>query len=175
MAPAVLLKWARETPWSEAIVRAWRQALTYAPDPAWCEAFLDDWPRTLLHEDPAPVLALLPPARREKYWLQQLDGGGRRSARGDVVFQLLAGTPFDDNLSAGLSRRLVDMLGEALQAEDGVDWTLRDRLPELAAALAPDRAAALAVAALHPDAPPTLREAQATAQRVVEVRRALGF
>ena len=55
-----LLKWAKDTDWHQALVRAWRDVLMASPDADWCEAFLEHWSQTQLRDDPATVLALIP-------------------------------------------------------------------------------------------------------------------
>ncbi len=178
MSPAKLLRWARDGQWAEAVLRSWRQALELSPQPEWCEAFLDDWPEKQLREDPTQVLALLAPARREKYWLQQLDGGwlGRRDSLSMIITKVLAGTPLDDGLSPALSSRLTTALLAEVQSEAGCrDWVLNERLPELAVALSLEAAAKLMDAPLHEAAPPLLQQAQDKMRRVVELRRILDF
>ncbi|MFM2066195.1 MAG: hypothetical protein RLZZ584_1104 [Pseudomonadota bacterium] len=170
--PAGLLTWARGTDWAEALLRGWRDVLLAAPDPAWCEAWLDAWPADLLRDDPAVVLALLPPVARERHWLRQL----RASAvpLHASVQQILAAVPPGELLGAPLSAALAQALAVALApGRAGAEHLLRTSLPELCAVLDPAALDRLASCPDSADAPPSWAATRHTVTQVVAVRRAL--
>jgi hypothetical protein len=141
MAPADLRRWADSTEWTEALLRGWREVLLAAPDEAWCEAFLDTWPKTWPEADRAALLALLPLAQRERHWQRGI-GADTLVA---LLSQIVAACPVGETLSAPFSTTLAATLREAV--ERGAlqqDWTLRSLLPD-------------AVCVLHANALPALR------------------
>ena len=171
LSAAELIAWALGTDWAEALLRGWRDVLFAAPDADWCDALLDRWPAPL-RENPAHVLALLPPARRERHLLKRLrDGGDSLSA---TLAQILAACPAGESLSAEASRLLVEQVQTAARAGQlNTDYALRGQLPELACALAPGQLAALADLPRHADETPSCADALALAERTVAARRAL--
>lgn len=112
MTPAALLQWAAKTDWNTALARAWLDVLRAAPDTAWCQAFLDHWPGKTLRETPAAVLALLPPAQREPYWMQTLqDISAAKSAPfNDVATQMVQACQPGEHVSEALSLLLLQKL-----------------------------------------------------------------
>ncbi|HJW13028.1 MAG TPA: DUF5691 domain-containing protein, partial [Albitalea sp.] len=134
MDAAELRDWASSTDWGEALLRGWRDVLLAAPDVAWCEAFLDKWPGATLRDDPATFLAMLPLARRERYWQQQLRGGS--TALNALVPQMLAACPAGETLSRELSAALADSVRQRAEGRALIDdYSLRALLPELGCAL----------------------------------------
>ena len=114
MAPEALLQWATQSDWADAVVRAWWEVLRAAPTPApaWCNAFWHHWPRKLLGDSPAAVLALLPTAEREPYWHSTLQAMTKpqQGALEDVLQQVIAAHAPGQCLSQALSALLVDKL-----------------------------------------------------------------
>lgn len=112
MAPDALVQWASQGDWHEALVRAWLDVLKMAPETAWCHAFLEHWPGKLLRESPATVLALLPAADREPYWLRTLQAMGKAQVGGldEVLQQIVAAYPPGQHLSLALSQQLLEKL-----------------------------------------------------------------
>lgn len=112
MAPAALLQWARKSDWHEALARAWLEVLQIAPNAAWCKAFLDHWPAKAVHEAPATVLALLPPAEREPYWTQTLQNisAAKSAPFNDVATQMIQACQAGEYVSEALSRLLLQKL-----------------------------------------------------------------
>ena len=112
MTPAALLQWAAKTDWNTALARAWLDVLRAAPDTAWCQAFLDHWPGKTLRETPAAVLALLPPAQREPYWMQTLQqvSAGKAGAVSEVAEQIVQACPPGHHVSQPLSLLLLEKL-----------------------------------------------------------------
>lgn len=137
MPPAELLAWAVGTDWSEALLRGWREVLTHTPDEAWCEAFLAGWPWKGLAGEASQIVALLPPARRERHWDQALRQG--RLGLAGLLPELLAACPGDGTLGADLSRALAQAARKALSDPNVVyDHHLRNGLPELVCLLHPE-------------------------------------
>jgi hypothetical protein len=169
--PAALVAWAADTDWAEALVRGWRDVLLAAPDEAWADAFLDRWPETL-RDDPATILALLPPARRERHWLRQLEAGSPPLPA--LVARILAACPPGDSLSVPLSEALVAALHDlAAKNSLGDDYTIRGHLPDLAAALHPTALDRLAALPRHADERPSAAGALQAALQVAATRRLL--
>jgi hypothetical protein len=171
MGAAELIAWATGTDWAEALLRGWRDVLFATPDADWCDALLDRWPAPL-RENPAQVLALLPPARRERHLLRRLRDGGDTLAA--TLAQILAACPAGESLSAEASRLIVEQVqAAARQGLLNTDYGLRGQLAELACALAPERLAALTDLTRRADETPSCAEALALVERTVAVRRAL--
>jgi len=168
---AELLKWAAKTDWAAALQRGWRDVLVAAPDITWCEAVLDAGPAGWADHH-TELLALLPPARRERHWQRQLGDGSVPLDR--LLPQILAACPAGETLSAPLSRALV----QPLLARDAAgalanDYGLRATLPELAAALHLDALAPLATLQRHPDHTPSWADTLHALAQTLATRRAL--
>lgn len=162
MAPEVLLPWATQSDWAGAVVRAWWEVLRAgasatdaaqrATTSAWCHAFLDHWPGKTMPDPQAAVLALLPPAEREPYWLRTLQTAGKAQARAreleEVVQQTVAACPHGQTLSLALSQLLQDQLLARLQRGHYVLG-----LAELCCVLHPDTLAPWLARAQQPDDP----------------------
>ena len=130
-----LLKWAQGTDWHEALVRAWRDVLMVTSDPAWCEAFLSQWPETKLRDDPASVLALLPRERREQHWMGHLRDASEAPLQ-VLVPQMLGACSAGETLSAPLSKALMHVLQQRAASQSlGNDQHLRWHLPDLVCVL----------------------------------------
>ena len=177
MTPAETLKWAVDGAWGEALIRAWRDQLAVSRDPAWCEAILDDWPEKYLRDEPASVLSLLPPARREKYWEKQLKGGwlGRPLSIGSVAAGILSACPPGETLSPQMSRRILDALAGALKDDSlARDYALREALPELCVIVAAETIDRVKSLPFAPDAAPALLDVQQRISQICEIRAAFG-
>lgn len=112
MTPDALVQWAAKGDWNEALVRAWLDVLRTAPDAAWCRAFLDHWPAKALKQTSAIVLALLPPAQREPYWMQTLQQISAKDVDGftQLINQILQACPPGEQVSPALSGLLLEKL-----------------------------------------------------------------
>lgn len=170
-APA-LIAWAHDTDWAEALLRGWRDVLLAAPEAAWCNAFLDHWPAKYLRDDPATVLALLPPAARERHWLRHL-GQGQVSVPG-IVQQVLTACAPGESLSRELSARLVDAIVPRVGGRTFADdYALRALLPELCCALHHELLPRLSQLAQQDELTPSMGQTLHAATQVVAVRQAL--
>jgi hypothetical protein len=172
MTPGELRAWADTTDWAEALLRGWRDVVLAAPDIAWCEALLDDWPRKHLRDDPATVLALLPIERRERHWRQQL--ASAPTELGTLVSRVLAACPGGETLSAGLSAELSRSVRQ--RAESGQlrqDWGLTQQLPDLGCVLHLDSLEPLAELPRPPEETPSYAHTAQALTQVVALRRAL--
>lgn len=142
MTPAALLQWAAKTDWTAALARAWLDVLRTAPDSAWCQAFLGHWPGKAVRENPADVLALLPPAQREPYWMQALQGKESIYASFiDVMGQIVQACPPGTYVSQPFSELLLNTLQNCLRDTVGMPphaYALSTQLPELCCLLHPD-------------------------------------
>ncbi len=168
---AELLKWAAKTDWAEALQRGWRDVLLAAPDLTWCEAVLDSGAAAWA-EHHTQLLALLPPARRERHWQRQLKDS---SVRLDgLLLQILAACPAGQTLSAALSTALVQhVVARDAAATLAGDYTLRAALPELAAALHLETLAPLASIQRRPDDTPSWADTLHALAQTLATRRAL--
>lgn len=169
LAPAELIEWATGTDWTDALLRGWRDVLFAAPDEAWCDALLDQWPKAL-RENPSAVLSLLSPPRRERHLQRQLRG--TQAALHTTVAQILAACPADQTLSPDTSRLLVERLLERA-GQLNEDYALRGQLAELACALHPDALDRLSALPRQSDETPSCAEALRTVAQIVVARRAL--
>lgn len=139
MATAELIKWVRGTDWSEAILRAWSEALMRQPDADWAAAFLDN-PATVGPEiDVFDLLACLPLSEREQHWLRMLDAAPRYIARGDLLGRIAdAFTTGSQELSEGFARRVLREVRATLHTDASKgDYALRKSLPEFVCLVPP--------------------------------------
>ncbi len=175
MDAAALLAWANDTDWAAALVRGWRDVLLAAPDVAWAQALLDHWPAKHLNDDSASVMAQLPLALRERYWLAELDAldterGTDLTRLADLANRLVAACAPGDSLSATFSQRYVALLRTRLHHMQGVlraEYTLRQALPELVCALDLQAVAPLATQPIETETPSALGLMQQLAPIVV--------
>lgn len=169
--PAELIAWAAAGDWGEALHRAWRDVLFMAPEPAWCAAFLRDWPRGAGRDDSAGVLALLPVAEREAHWQLTLASDGLSDA---LLAQLDRGCPPPQHLSLPLSQALLPALLQRLAARPlAQDGPLRDALLPLTALLHPAVLPAWHALPRHDDDSPSAGELLHTVQRLAAARATL--
>lgn len=179
MSPAELIEWAQRGDWPAALLRAWREVLLAAPDLAWAEALLKQWPAKHL-QDPASVMALLPLHRREAFWLQRLDGKAGAVALAELSQELLSACPPGDHLTNALSQRLAAALAHTLPTMAGMlqaEYTLRQTVPDLVCMLHPESLGAMRalapVAVAAADTSPSLANLMHGVARIVAARDVL--
>lgn len=143
MTPAEITKWAMDSDWSEALFRAWSEALMRQPDADWATAFLTHSPLIGLSAGVFDLLGCLPIAEREPHWLRMLEAGTRHIGRGDLLGHIVqsvqntaaAGAP----LSAGFVRRLLAEIRTSLPTDAAKwDYSLRKTLPEFVCLIPPE-------------------------------------
>lgn len=170
--PPALIAWALDGDWAEALLRGWRDVLLAAPEADWCEAFLERWPAKHLRDDTASVLALLPPAARERHWLRQLRQGS--APVHGVVQQVIAACPPGDLLSRELSTSLAEALAPRVAGRTlADDYTLRALLPELCCALHPEVLPRMTQLVQQDELTPSMGQALHAVSQVVALRQAL--
>lgn len=171
MSPEQLLSWAQTSEWAPSLYRAWHDVLLAAPDPQWCEAFLNNWPDSV-REDSASVLALLPLAQRERHW----EGQWRKGQIGlaSLVYQVTQACPAGETLCTPLSHTLAQAFVQ-LATENKLrdDYSLRGLLPELACALHESTLAMLLQLPRHGDETTSFSENLHTMMQVIAVRQSL--
>jgi hypothetical protein len=171
LAPAELFSWGSKSEWAEALLRAWRDVLLHTAEAQACDALLEGWPWKGLGGDPARLMALLPPALRERHWLRQLTQGA--AATRGLLAQLPAACPPGESLSLPLSKQLLPTLEAALRDPSlAYDYALRAALPEVCGVLHADALAMLGRLAARGDETPAHAELLATVARVIAARRA---
>ena len=119
-----LAAWADGNEWGEALWLGWRDVLRRAPDIAWAEALLDEWPAAVgqhAAKDAPPrsvlgdrglVLWIVSPEVRERYFEAQL-----RSATAPLatnVFAIFTGCPPGELVSARLAALIIQRARQAL-------------------------------------------------------------
>jgi hypothetical protein len=139
MAAAELIKWVRGTDWSEAILRAWSEALMRQPDADWAAAFLDNPASVGPEADVFDLLACLPLSEREQHWLRMLNAGSRHIARGDLLGRIAdAFTTGRQELSEGFARQVLREIRATLHTDvSKYDYALRKNLPEFVCLIPP--------------------------------------
>lgn len=135
MAPEALLRWVQGTDWSEALLRAWLEALGRGPEAAWAAAFLAQGFPQGMTVDVFALFVCLPPPEREREWLRLLDAGPGRIARGELLARIVQDAPV---LSESFARRVLQEIRGSL-ATDAAKWdyTLRKALPEFVCLIPP--------------------------------------
>ena len=126
-----LAAWADASEWGEPLWMGWRDVLRRAPDLAWADALLDEWPTVVGHRAPkdAPprtvlgdrglVLAIVSPAVRERYFEAQLKSADAPLA--DNLFALFTGCKPGELLSAPLSALVVQRVRQVLALDTSAD------------------------------------------------------
>ncbi|MFT3735205.1 MAG: DUF5691 domain-containing protein [Rhodocyclaceae bacterium] len=131
MTPAELIKWLAGTDWSEAVLRAWGEAMQREAAADWAEAFLVAPPIKGFLFDVFAFIECLPLAQREQHWLRLIEAGGRRFAMGDLLMRLLQNLPHDTTLSADFVQRVLREVRKGLPSDASkYDYNLRKALPE---------------------------------------------
>ncbi|HAO32752.1 MAG TPA: DUF5691 domain-containing protein [Candidatus Competibacter sp.] len=128
LSPAELIGWAKKSDWSEALLRAWHDALTRERNPVWAAAFLGETKLPGLTVDPFALIDHLPPAERESYWLRLLNKSARRSGVGEWLGRISqSGTP----CSAEFARQVLQHVRATVASDAGKwDYSLRQALPD---------------------------------------------
>ncbi|WP_369944521.1 DUF5691 domain-containing protein [Xanthomonas medicagonis] len=164
--PAQVLAWARSTDWYDALLRAWLERVD-ASEPEWVEALVAVEQR---HMRLGELLAMLPPAQRERHWPASAAELQQKRLFGDV----LDSTGPGQTLSAAYSRQLAAGLG-ALFGEESLryDYTLRDTLLELLAVLHPAALPHVQVADAAADATEAMRDCVQQARQLLVLRQTL--
>lgn len=135
MTPAELIKWLPDTDWSEAVLRAWGEALQRdgeadgAKD--WAEAFLAAPNIKSFPLDGFALLECLPFAQRERHWAALISTGNRRFAIGDLLARMLQKLPPQATLPAEFAALVLREVRKALPSDSSkYDYNLRKALPE---------------------------------------------
>lgn len=164
--PAQVLAWARITDWYDALLRAWLERVD-ASESEWVEALLGVEQRHLRLGD---LLAMLPPAQRERHW----PTSAAELQQKRLLVEVLDSTGPGDALSAPYSRQLAAGLG-ALFGEESLryDYSLRDELLELLAVLHPSALSQVQVADAPVDATEAMRDCVQQARQLLLLRQTL--
>ncbi|MEW5788827.1 MAG: DUF5691 domain-containing protein [Pseudomonadota bacterium] len=134
LTPAELITWAGSGDWSEALYRAWRDALDRQPNPAWAAAFLARSPLRSGDATDHQLIDGLPPGEREAYWRQMVANRSNAVRLGDLLARMVESLAGQDTLlSAEFSRALLREVRGNLASQAGQwDYTLRRSFPEFA-------------------------------------------
>lgn len=144
MSVAELARWADDGEWAEALWTGWRDVLLRAPDPAWADALLEEWParpgdslrwRVLGSDD--LVFAAAAPAARERY-LDRLMNDPATTLREQVRRIVIASPPggtAPPRLAAMVMARLRPALAAAAASVGPEPDPVGHWLPELACVL----------------------------------------
>jgi hypothetical protein len=109
--PGALVVWAKETDWSEALFRAWGEALRRQPDARWAAAFLDAPKLKGLPLDSFELIASLPVAEGERRWLHLLRNRPGAITQGELVARIVRSL---SAVSEDFARRLLDELRQIM-------------------------------------------------------------
>lgn len=157
LSPAELLKQAKATDWTEALIRGWLHASTYQPDPDWLLALLQH-PKARQWGNVQEMLSRLSPDQRDQY---QLNEWSADVASTDEKKLHKQAAHLSDFLKSGLeqipshviwSERLSAYVAQVLQTaiedkrllkEVVQNYSFRNLLPEVACALHPSHLAVL--------------------------------
>ena len=119
-----LAAWADASEWGEALWMGWRDVLRHAPDIAWAEALLDEWPavggpRAVKDVPPRSVLGdrdlvlwIVSPEARERYFEAQLKSAEAPLANN--IFAIASGCKVGEQVSARLSTPIVQRIKQVL-------------------------------------------------------------
>jgi hypothetical protein len=168
MSPAELINWAMDGDWGDALLRAWREVLAMQPDVPWCEAFLDNWPKKHPADDFVSILALLPLARRERYWEKHLKAANLHAQ----LPQIVQACPPGECLSAGFSLAIADIIARNPGLLDS-DYMLRNLMPDLCCVLQPAALQRIGAITRKPDETQSLVDLWHTVGQIIATRRAL--
>lgn len=141
MSPAELIKWLSGTDWSEAILRAWSDALRRQPDPAWAAAFLASPALKGLTVDVFDLLACLPATEREQHWLAMLKDTPSYITQGDLVSRIVRDfSPGRPGMSVAFARHVLEEISKILSRPSYVlrgTFDLCQALPEFVCLIPP--------------------------------------
>lgn len=173
--PAELLKWARSSDWSLALLRAWHHALLREANQAWASALLAQPSIKEFSFDGFELISLLPANEQEEYWLALLEAGQKRIAHGDLLARIVQSRNLKTHVSSQLARKIFQRIKKDL-ADDQSKWdyTLRNSLVDFAC-LIPADCFADAIQGWPIDQPTTQFFAETVARvlRVIEQRKVL--
>lgn len=128
-----LAAWADASEWGEALWMGWRDVLRHAPDIAWAEALLDEWPavvgpRAVKDVPPRSVLGdrdrvlwVVSPKVRERHFEAQLKSADAPLA--NDIFAIVSGCKVGERVSARLSALIVQRVKQVLALDTSTDPT----------------------------------------------------
>ncbi|MBS0353361.1 MAG: hypothetical protein JSR83_05595 [Proteobacteria bacterium] len=141
LSPGDLIEWAHSTDWSEAILRAWYDALLRNPEADWAAEFVTQTDDSGLRIDLFKVLAFLPAPAREQHWLRLLEGTSQGRSRSGLLAQLVNDfARYQEELSESFSHRIlveIKRLVELPVNAAGGLYEISQALPELASLIPP--------------------------------------
>jgi hypothetical protein len=126
-----LAAWADASEWGEALWMGWRDVLRHAPDIAWAEALLDEWPtvvgpRAVKDKPPRSVLGdreqvlwIVSPEVRERYFEAQLESAVARLAHN--IFAICTGCKVGELVSQRLAAPVVQRVKQVLAMDTTPD------------------------------------------------------
>lgn len=141
LTPAELIKWVRGTDWSEAILRAWCDALLRHPETNWAAEFVTNVQSLELSIDLFDLLAFLPAPEREQHWLALLKGKSQDHTRGRILVHVVEDlSRRQEAPSADFSRRILaeiqQLLGQPAYVSSGF-YEICQALPEFVCLIPP--------------------------------------
>jgi hypothetical protein len=168
MSPEQLLAWARKSDWKDALLRGWSGCVVAGED-AWIAAMIES-KQALFARDRARLLALLEPAKRERYWPKTLSELQAGNLLPDVIESCTRGGV----LSEAFSRGLIAGFAKALGGEGfRQNYLLRQQLAELVCVLHPESLKNWRPPPRTGDETSAQADALSTIERIVETRQAL--
>lgn len=141
LSPAELIKWVRGTDWSEAMLRAWSEALQRQPEALWATEFLINAESLNLPVNIFELLACLPVLEREQHWLVLLQTGLRHFSKGDLLARLVEDfSASPEEMSEEFSRRILaeirQLVSQSANINSGI-FQICQALPELVCLIPP--------------------------------------
>lgn len=146
LTPTEWMAAAKQTDWDEALVRGWYQATLREGDAEWAAALLERVSASGTHLaraylDSEPLIALLPVAERERYWLHIAANVNDRSSLSlsELLGQILAAIPAQSRPSVEFCQQLLPHLRTGIgHARSAYDYNLRITLRDFATLLPPE-------------------------------------
>lgn len=141
LSPAELIKWVRSTDWSEAMLRAWSEALQRQPEALWAAEFLINAESLNLPLNIFELLACLPVREREQHWLVLLQTGLRHFSQGNMLARLVEDfSASREEMSEEFSRRVLaevrQLVNQSANINSGIHQICQ-ALPELVCLIPP--------------------------------------
>lgn len=141
LTPAELIKWVRGTDWSEAILRAWYDALLRQPETDWVAEFVAQVNSLGLNIDLFELLAFLPAPEREQHWLALLKGESQNHTRGRILVHLVDDfSRRQETPSADFSHRILaeihQLVGQTAYVNSGL-YDICQALPDFVCLIPP--------------------------------------